>query len=66
MNKHNWVRYTQQLVDVIVAPDGQPFSVDRPGEPTGEAVGCDNCGIPMASDYLSLPCQPVDTPVPLP
>lgn len=62
---HEWIRYTQQLVDVIVAPDGQPFSVERPGEPIGEAVGCNLCGVPLSADYMNLPCEPIDTPLPL-
>lgn len=62
--KHQWIKITKQSVDVIVAPDGQPFSSERPGEPIGEAVGCDSCGVPMTAEYAGMPCLDIDTPVP--
>lgn len=58
---HSWTRFTQQDVDVIAAPDGRPFVVDRPGEPTGEMVACSNCGETLDPETLPTPCTP---PVP--
>lgn len=58
---HAWTRFTQQDVDVIVAPDGQPFVVDRPDEPTGEMVACSNCGETLNIDVVPTQCTP---PVP--
>lgn len=60
---HQWTRITQQPVDVIVAPDGQPYPVDRPNEPVGEAVGCECCGVPLTSAFVHTPCVPDTAPV---
>lgn len=59
--QHDWVRYTQQAVDVIVDPlGGEPYSVDRPNEPIGECYGCRACGAPMRLESMTLTCEPVD------
>lgn len=62
MTSHQWTKLTSQVGDVIVAPDGEPFFSERPGEPIGEVVGCDLCGVPMTQPYVELPCEPIDIP----
>lgn len=56
--KHNWVRYTQEVVDVIVDPDGVPFAVTSPCEPVGQATGCGDCGCPLTFETVTTVCEP--------
>lgn len=63
--KHAWVRITQQNVDAIEDPaTGRFHAVDRPGEPTGEVVGCDGCGCPLTDPLAGASCTPIDIPLP--
>lgn len=56
---HAWTKFTEQGVDVIVAPDGSPFGVDRPDEPIGEMVACSDCGCLLEAEALNQPCIPL-------
>lgn len=62
--QHRWIKLTRQAVDVIVDPEGQVYSSERPGEAVGEVVGCDACGQPMTPKFFFLDCVPTQAAVP--
>lgn len=54
---HQWVRYTQEMVDAIVDPvDGNVYAVVREGE-VGEATGCLICGDPLTAETAGSQCE---------
>jgi hypothetical protein len=61
VRQHRWVKYSVEPVDVIVAPDGTPYSVVRPGQPIGEQVGCYVCSEPLNSKSAAIDCLGFDT-----
>jgi hypothetical protein len=58
---HRWVKYVVEPGDVIVAPDGTPCFVERPGQPVGEQVGCFVCSEPLTNTSAVTDCLGFET-----
>lgn len=55
---HEWVKMTEQRVEVIVDPvSGEAFTVTQESEPIGECVGCVACGEALTDFSAVTPCS---------
>jgi hypothetical protein len=56
--RHNWVRHTMQQIEVVQdsAASGGFRIFLKDGGDIREAVGCDDCGLPLTAELFEEPC----------